>query len=401
MQFLDWDFSQDLSAAVHVESAEEIRFTRAERSLLQTLMSYRGRIWTRDILLDAVSGISEETSDRSIDFLINRLRRKLCDSARRPRYIETRYGEGYIWVAESSSHNPVNHAALPPVRTLLRGNAVMSYCDRPNVERAVLQQHADSVLVLRLQGFLFFGAANRLFEEVRRESDDALDYLIIDFRDVLGVDDTAMPTFVRMERLARQREFELVFSSVRAVIEHRLHLVAAHRFDSLDAALEWRETRILRADPPEVPTEFTLAGYLAENLKREEVATILRHFETIVVPAETDLIQAASYTRGMFFLESGTVEVLLDIEDTPIRASRIWPGTLFGEIGFHCGGPRTSTVRTLEECQVVCMERPAVARLEADFPHLAVALHRFLARCSATRLIFYNDLVADLFRSTL
>lgn len=30
--------------------------------------------------------------------MVNRLRRKLGDDARAPRYIATRYGEGYVWV---------------------------------------------------------------------------------------------------------------------------------------------------------------------------------------------------------------------------------------------------------------------------------------------------------------
>src|SRR5699024_5879726 len=54
----------------------------------------------RDILLDAVAGLDAEVADRSIDFIIHRLRRKLRDKARDPRYIATQYGEGYVWVAE-------------------------------------------------------------------------------------------------------------------------------------------------------------------------------------------------------------------------------------------------------------------------------------------------------------
>lgn len=401
MQFLNWDFSHDLSSAAHVDSAEEIRFTRAERSLLQALMSYKGRIWTRNSLLDAVSGIDWEASGRNIDFLISRLRRKLHDSARQPSYIETRYGEGYVWIAESSRIKPANDAALPPIRTRLRGSVIMSYCDRPDAERTILQQHADRALILRLQGFLYFGAANRLFEEVRQSTDRELDYLIIDFRDVVGVDDTAIPRFVRIERLAQACGFQLMFSTVRPVLESHLHSVEARRFGTLDAALEWRETKILEANPAEIPEERTLAGRLGEELGRAEAATVLQHFETFVASAETEIIRAASYTRQMFFLESGTIEVLLNVDDTWVRASRIWPGTLFGEIGFHCGGPRTATLRTVEDCRLVCMERPAVARLEADFPSLAIALHRFLARCSAARLVFYNDMITDFFRSTL
>ncbi len=401
MQFLDWDFTQDLSAAEHVGSSEQIRFTRAERSLLQTLMSYKGRIWSRDALLNAVSGIDAEASERSVDFIINRLRRKLRDPARHPRYIESRYGEGYIWIAEAPQVKPANDAALPPIRTRLRGNAIMSYCDRPKAERAVLQEHANSVFVLRLQGFLFYGAANRLFEEIQQETDSELNCLIIDFRDVLGMDDTAISSFAHIQDTLRDRSAELIFSSVKTTIENRLSFLEARRFGTLDAALEWRETQILKAHPVEVPGDLTLVSHLAEELKDAEAATIVKYLQIFVAPAGTDIIRAGSDTREMFFLQRGTVEVLLNVEDTWVRVSRIWPGTLFGEIGFHCGGPRTATVRALEECHLVCMDQRAVTQLEMDFPDLAIALHRFLARCAATRLVFYNDMIADLIRSTL
>ncbi len=401
MQFLDWDFAQDLSAAEHVGSAEQVHFTRSERSVLQTLMSYKGRVWSRNALLNAVSGIDTGASERSIDFIVNRLRRKLRDAAHQPCYIESRYGEGYVWIADTSQAIPATHAALPPVRARLRGNAIMSYCDRPKAERAALQKHADSVLVLRLQGYLFYGAANRLFEEIRQQTAGELDYLVIDFRDVLGVDGTAIAVFMQLQGMLRDRNVELIFSGVRQVIENRLRLVEARRFSALDAALEWRETQILNASPVEVPAELTMFSYLAEELESAEAATVLQHFRTVVVPAATDIVHAGSNTREMYFLERGTVEVLLSVEDAWVRASRMWPGTLFGEIGFHLGGPRTATVRALEECRLVCMERGAVARLERDFPISAIALHRFLADRAATRLVFYNDMIVDFIRSTL
>lgn len=277
----------------------------------------------------------------------------------------------------------------------------MSYCDRPSAERAVLQQYDNLVLVLRLQGFLFFAAANRLFDEIRRAVEEELDYLIIDFRDVLGVDITAMPALEQIERLAQERNIKLILSSVRPAIESRIRSLEAHRFGSLDAALEWRETQILKANPTEVHTVLPLVGFLAEELENEQAAMILRYLQNYVAPPSTDVIRATTRSREMFFLESGTIEALLNVDDNCVRASRIWPGTLFGEIGFHCGGPRTATLRTLEDCRLVRIERSAVARLEADFPHLAMVLHRFLARCAAARLTFYNDMVVDFFRSTL
>lgn len=65
--------------------------------MLAALTQYRDRIVSREQLLDAIAGPGSDNGDRNLDFLINRLRRKLSDDARRPRYIATRYGQGYVW----------------------------------------------------------------------------------------------------------------------------------------------------------------------------------------------------------------------------------------------------------------------------------------------------------------
>lgn len=98
--FGSWRFASDLRSANHVTASGEIRFTRAEQALLAAFVRGGSRVLGREQLLDAVSGIDSDVSDRRVDFTINRLRRKLKDSARQPTYIATEYGEGYRWIAE-------------------------------------------------------------------------------------------------------------------------------------------------------------------------------------------------------------------------------------------------------------------------------------------------------------
>lgn len=100
-QFNSLVFHEDLLSARDL-SGKQVSFTRAERTVLSTFMAHPQRVLTRNTLLDAVSGIGSDSSDRNVDFLINRLRAKLGDPARSPRFIATRYGEGYVWVAEPS-----------------------------------------------------------------------------------------------------------------------------------------------------------------------------------------------------------------------------------------------------------------------------------------------------------
>ncbi len=78
---------------------EQIRFTRSERALLLALSRNPNRLMQRSQLLDAIALTQTDASDRNVDFLVNRLRAKLGDSARSPRFIATQYGEGYVWIA--------------------------------------------------------------------------------------------------------------------------------------------------------------------------------------------------------------------------------------------------------------------------------------------------------------
>jgi two-component system, OmpR family, phosphate regulon response regulator OmpR len=73
--------------------SERIHLTDAERSLLQILAAQPGLAISRQELgqRSRISG-----SDRAIDTQIARLRRKLEPDPRRPRYLLTKRGEGYV-----------------------------------------------------------------------------------------------------------------------------------------------------------------------------------------------------------------------------------------------------------------------------------------------------------------
>jgi DNA-binding response OmpR family regulator len=72
-----------------------VSLTAAEFRLLTALLEARGRVLTRDQLMDAVYGIDELVLDRTIDVHVGRLRDKLGDDAAAPRYIATIRGAGY------------------------------------------------------------------------------------------------------------------------------------------------------------------------------------------------------------------------------------------------------------------------------------------------------------------
>jgi DNA-binding response OmpR family regulator len=77
--------------------------TTAEFELLGLLVRNRGRVLTRDRIMEQTRGLDWEAFDRSIDVLVSRLRGKLGDSARRPRFIKTVHGVGYTFTGDADA----------------------------------------------------------------------------------------------------------------------------------------------------------------------------------------------------------------------------------------------------------------------------------------------------------
>lgn len=76
----------------------DLALTTAEFELLGFLMRNRGRVMSRDQIMDETKGIDWAAFDRSIDVLVSRLRQKLGDDPRLPTRIRTVRGVGYCFI---------------------------------------------------------------------------------------------------------------------------------------------------------------------------------------------------------------------------------------------------------------------------------------------------------------
>jgi DNA-binding response OmpR family regulator len=73
-----------------------LELTALEFALLTELIRVKGRVRTREQLIERVSERRFDVFDRSIDVHISSLRRKLGDDAKEPRFIRTVRGVGYV-----------------------------------------------------------------------------------------------------------------------------------------------------------------------------------------------------------------------------------------------------------------------------------------------------------------
>ena len=90
------DLELDLDRRLARQGGALLELTTLEFDLLAALLGAEGRVLTRDVLMDLLEQDgAEPILERSIDAYVARLRSKLGDPARCPRYIETVRGIGY------------------------------------------------------------------------------------------------------------------------------------------------------------------------------------------------------------------------------------------------------------------------------------------------------------------
>jgi SulP family sulfate permease len=281
----------------------------------------------------------------------------------------------------------------------VRSNVVRS----PDV-MSFLEAEGARIVLFRLQGYLFFlnVSSLRVAAEKRADEKPELSDIIFDFRDVVGIDSSALMAFRRIGQIAEEKGFRVCFAGCDRDLR-----------DLFDRAQMWREDRVIYADTADralqsaedrlvaesekgrVARALTLAEALAAlapgELFEQQLAKYLEHIE--LAPGDM-LMHLGGPADAMFFVETGQVTAELErAGEAPLRLQTSSPGALVGEIAVFRGGVRTASVRAEGPCRLTRLSGAALARMEKEDPELARLIHRFIIvqladkLANATRLV--------------
>ncbi|HZV54386.1 MAG TPA: two-component system response regulator OmpR [Rhodocyclaceae bacterium] len=78
--------------------------TTGEFALLKVLVEHARKPLSRDKLMELARGREYDVFDRSIDVQVSRLRKLVEDDPAKPRYIQTVWGFGYVFVPDGKKH---------------------------------------------------------------------------------------------------------------------------------------------------------------------------------------------------------------------------------------------------------------------------------------------------------
>lgn len=85
------------------EAGVMVALSGAEYRLLRVFLDHPQKVLSRDQLLNLTQGRDADLFERSIDLLVSRLRQRLRDDPREPRYIKTVRSEGYVFSSSVSA----------------------------------------------------------------------------------------------------------------------------------------------------------------------------------------------------------------------------------------------------------------------------------------------------------
>ena len=95
------NFSFDISNRSLHKNGQEIQITAGEYDLLRVFAERPKQPLSRDQIMQLAKGKELDVFDRSIDVQISRLRRLIEEDPNKPKFLQTKWGFGYIFIPDS------------------------------------------------------------------------------------------------------------------------------------------------------------------------------------------------------------------------------------------------------------------------------------------------------------
>ena len=288
----------------------------------------------------------------------------------------------------------VNYSRSSVVKHELDGTSFSSRVIRHPQARALLAEVGQQAYYLQLQGYIFFGTAYGLLEAVRaRVRRTTTRHVVLDFRQVIGLDSTALLSFDKLRQLARDGGFSLTFAGLSPALREQFgqgglsEATDGLRFaPNLDWAAEWVEDQLcLMADDG---GERSLDESLQAIVPGQATARLVGYLERRVVAPGAYLMRQGDAPDVLYFIESGQVTAQLEQPGRElVRLETMRGGRIVGELGFYLGTQRSAAVVADQPTVAYVLSQETLARMERDDPAAAHAFHRVVVHLLGERVL--------------
>jgi len=300
----------------------------------------------------------------------------------------------------------VSYSKVEIIKHELTGKTFHSNVERSESLKKIIDDSGDQTLILPLQGFIFFGSANRLLERIKlhlqSQNEKNIKYLVFDFKQVTGVDSSTINSFNKLRILAELNNFQVLFCNLTPQIISQFEAEGLFadsmdlflKFDDLDHGMEWCEEQII--------SETTIGSNKQKEeideikLFEEKFADLLTYFESKDINQNTTLIEQGNDPEGLYFIKSGRVTVELRSSNNKIRLKSMGTGTVVGEVSLYLKTQATASVISNTACETYFLSHENFEKLNKEDPERAAELHTYIVKLLSDRLAKSNATIQAL-----
>ena len=311
-----------------------------------------------------------------------------------------------IGLLVSSAVFVFRYSRLPVVRLRATGVEQRSTIDRSPSAIKFLSEHGNAIEIVQLQGYLFFGTADRIVDLVRSrlaaDGQAPLRFVILDFRNVSGADSAAISCFLKICRLVEPENVKVCLTSVPAELLKNLTMAGIEfgpdqpmQIDTdLDHALEKLEEAILFGRGESDLGTSLLNHFVRTIGEHPRLSELIDNMTKLEMNPEDVLIRQGDDASDVFFVATGRVRVQITLPGGKVlRVRTMLAGAIVGEIALYLHQPRTADVIVDAPSDIFRLSAADLARLERDDPELATLAHRLLACNLSEKLSVANKMI--------
>ena len=286
------------------------------------------------------------------------------------------------------------------IRRLYRCDAVRSRRYRDPAELEVLHVQSASVLVIELQGALFFGSAERLAQIVDSETFKGTTALLLELRRITEIDSTGARILGDIDAAlgARGVKLALVLSGRTETAARLADIFQRDRFfPDIDRAIEWAEDDLLRKAGTGQSLELSLDRVpLLRDFTADQIERLRSWLEPVAWPAGHVVFRHGDPGSSLYLVTRGRASVHLRRDDGGIRLVTFAAGAVFGELALLDRGPRSATITADEDLTGFGLSEASFTELCHEQPDIAIKLLSALGRELSVRLRYANMTIQQL-----
>jgi SulP family sulfate permease len=299
----------------------------------------------------------------------------------------------------------VSASRVNTVKFSFDGSEYRSTLDREPSELAILAAHGSEIQGMSLQSYLFFGSANRLYQQVKSLFAERPDcrFLLFDFRLVTGIDSSAIHSFTQIKQAADELGARLVLVNLSPELRERFSAVTSQDVmvaKDLDRALEACEKEVIATHSRETSDGRGLRDWFTQALGSAEAAEqLIANCQRLEVREGEIIASQGEAADCMHFILEGRVGVTVNFDDgRSIRVRSLGPRTTIGEMGLITRQTRTATIQAETDSVLYALTVEAYQRIRSENRPLHQALLSYVVTVMAERLGFASKLIGVLRR---